>query len=251
MFYFDLFFRFVLTLVSVTLTTAGELFSVLSKHSILRYSLDGEGFGDQEEDEAAFLDGVRRGCVLFLFLLFFPPMLFCFTLQSSLAFDVLGTCLCDAHSLVCGASSFLNVESISTSFLFLLNLGAQSRSSIWWGGAHFIIFGCRHASPEEVTHAMFTVRSRSLLYPEEATAAKLWAYLSGLLIGVELAGAKVVPKSTVYLIGQESLAARSLSFLCPVGGVFRAHARFLCFLSVRVAGVAFLFPSRRHSCLGG
>eukprot|EP00035_Acanthoeca_spectabilis_P034286 m.28167 g.28167 ORF g.28167 m.28167 type:complete len:419 (+) comp6511_c0_seq1:61-1317(+) len=109
----------------------GELFSVLSKHSILRYSLDGEGFGDQEEDEAAFLDGVRRG----------------------------------------------------------------------------------HASPEEVTHAMFTVRSRSLLYPEEATAAKLWAYLSGLLIGVELAGAKVVPKSTVYLIGQESLAARYASAL--------------------------------------
>ena len=52
------------------------------------------------------------------------------------------------------------------------------------------------------------VRTKALLRPTEAEPATMWAYLSGILIGTEIAGAGVTPKSKVYLIGSEGLLNR-------------------------------------------
>lgn len=85
----------------------------------------------------------------------------------------------------------------------------------------------RHANPQDITHALFTVRSRSLLFPTDAQPSKLWAYLSGLLIGIEIAGAGVKPESTVHLIGDEGLSRRSVMDCLA----WRAESFFFSFLS--------------------
>eukprot|EP00036_Acanthoecidae_sp_10tr_P010579 CAMPEP_0182926006 /NCGR_PEP_ID=MMETSP0105_2-20130417/10776_1 /TAXON_ID=81532 ORGANISM="Acanthoeca-like sp., Strain 10tr" /NCGR_SAMPLE_ID=MMETSP0105_2 /ASSEMBLY_ACC=CAM_ASM_000205 /LENGTH=430 /DNA_ID=CAMNT_0025063877 /DNA_START=15 /DNA_END=1307 /DNA_ORIENTATION=- len=98
----------------------GEIFRLMSRNSILRHSVDGEGFADQDEAaKAGFLDGVRRG----------------------------------------------------------------------------------HAAPQELTHALFAVRTRSL---DGESAGVLRGYLSGLLIGAELAGTEI--PETVHLVASGDTA---------------------------------------------
>lgn len=76
-----------------------------------------------------------------------------------------------------------------------------------------------HAAPEELMHLCFMVRTKSLFPVAGRGAAEHKMFLSGLLIGAELAGAGVdaATSPTVWLVGSSQLCARYEAALAVLG----------------------------------
>lgn len=107
-------------------------------------------------------------------------------------------------------------------------------------GPHFEE-GCKAGKEMQLLHAIFTVRSRSLL--DGLTGQEAFSYLSGLLIGSELSNLKPEVSNQLYLIGSQTmnnLYQRALDYL------FEDQLEITTMESSRATALGHLFYHQNH-----